>query len=124
MARTTRVLSDEEWRRFEGTDMAPALAGFEPEQTRIIVVEDEGKIVGRWVVTRWVHVECVKIEPNAMNRGNIALRLVRAMHHEARQLGAKAVITGAPDETVRDLLARLGAVPMPCDEYILPLGRD
>jgi hypothetical protein len=46
MSLVTRVLPPDEWRRLEGQDIASLTPYVSPEETRIIVVEEDGEIVG------------------------------------------------------------------------------
>jgi len=119
----TRVVPMAEWEILESTPLAPVLSTL-PAHTQILAVQHEGKVVGTWAIVPYVHAEGLWIDPEYRNAGAVALRLLRRMPAIATSLGANgAVLTAASDEDLEGYLKRLGAVPLPGAQYVLPLAR-
>lgn len=118
---TSRLLPREEWHRLE-PGIRDALAHFDPELTRVVVVEHEGEIVGNWVVTTLVHLEGAWVHPEYRKRASVARRLLKATMAEASKGSPRWVMTGAETQDVADLLTKhLKAVHVPMDTYIVPM---
>jgi hypothetical protein len=92
----------------------------DPENSRVLVVEDEGQIVGTWVGMRVVHMECLWVKPSHRGLFGVTKRLLKGMRDIAASWGTNKVITGSASEHVTDLIRRFGGVPMPCESFILP----
>lgn len=118
---TTRILPREEWPRLVGTEAEALLPTLDPEKAAIVVVEDDGAIVGCHVLFTMLHAECLWIHPEHRGRASAARRLWAAVQDEARAIGATALITGAANDRVRGLLAHVGATPLPVDQYVVPI---
>jgi hypothetical protein len=119
----TRELPQHEWTRLAGTDIAEALPFHNPEDVHVIVVEDGDKIVGAWAVLRVVQLEGVWIDPAYRKRGTVAGRLLNATMRVAKSLAPCMAFTGSTSEDVSELLTtHLGAVRLPMDPYVIPLG--
>lgn len=116
-----RILPPEEWHRLEGTEAGDVWQTFDPEQTRVIVVEEDGKIIGTWTVMRTVHVECLWAAPEYRGSFGLARRLLAGMREIASGWGARNVFTGSMSPHVTDLIRRFGGIPAPCEYFILPL---
>jgi GNAT superfamily N-acetyltransferase len=120
-----RVLPVEEWSRLDGTELEPLLhrwcampGGVDVD---VVVVERDGRIVGRWLRLTMHHVEGLWIDPEFRGRSGIARRLWAAMKDVCRGRGADTVLTGAQTDDVRRLLEHAGADPLPT-QYVLPMG--
>jgi len=119
----TRVIPMAEWGLLESTPLAPVLPTL-PERTQILAVQHEGRIVGTWAILPYIHAEGLWIDPEYRNAGAVALRLLRRMPAIAASMGANgAVLTAALDQDLEGYLRRLGAVPLPGVQYVLPLVR-
>lgn len=117
-----RILPVEEWPRLVGTEAEAAWPYLNPENTRVIVVEEAGEIVGTWTMLRIVHAECLWISPKYRGSFGVAKRLLRGMREIATGWGVEKVITGSASEHVTALIAKFGGVPMPCVSFILPVN--
>lgn len=106
---TTRILAPHDY---------DAIFGQLPQQARVIVVEDEGVLTGRWVLMPVWHAEFLEIAPTHQGKTSVARRLYAAMRSTARSLGVKAVYTGATTDDVRGLLEHVGATKLPGDHYV------
>lgn len=116
----TRVLPPEEWPRLVGTEAEGLWPLLDPENARVIVVEDEGRIVGTWTLMRVVHAECIWIAPEYRGRVGVVKRLLRGLHDLAAVWGAAKVVTGSVSGHVTDLILRFGGQPLPYVAFVLP----
>lgn len=119
---TSRVLPQAEWDRLAGTEVAPIVAGLDPENTQVLVIEQDGQIVGTWAIVRLVHVECVWVHPDHRGKASVAARLLAGMRVLARRWGATGVWTGAVSPDVEALIEKLGGLPVPGAQFVIPLG--
>jgi len=118
---TARVLEPQEWDRL-AADVQPILAALNPDTARALVVEDDdGAIIGRWLLFPVLHAECVWIAPEARRAGGVARRLLRLLRTTAQGLGFRRVWTASDSEIVTRLLAHPGmrATPIPALNFVL-----
>lgn len=115
----TRLLPPPEWSRLAGTELA-ALWPKLPETARVVVVERAGAIVGAWAAFPIWHVEGAWVAPGT--GAGVARRLWVGMQRVIRALGVPCVWTGAETDAVRGLLEKRGAVRVPFDSYVWPMG--
>jgi len=118
---TARLLPREEWAKLHGTELDAAVP-YLPEPTHVVVVEQDGQIVGCWALMSYLHVEGLYIAPEHRKRGRVGWRLWQAMRDLVRSQGASVVLTAALSDEVRTLLAHVGATKLPGDHYVLPMG--
>jgi len=116
-----RILPPAEWPRLLGTEAETIWPRLDPENARVLVVEDEGEIVGTWTMLRVVHAECIWVAPKYRGVFGVAKRLLKGMREIATAWGAEKVITGSVSPEVTDLIVRFGGVPMPCESFVLPV---
>lgn len=117
----TRVLPPEEWHRLEGTEIDHAWSTL-PASACVVVVEDEGRLVGCHVLLSVVHAECLWIHPDHRTKSSVARRLWAAVQTTVvEQFGATAFVTAAIDDRVRGLIAHVGGVPLPGEAYVITL---
>lgn len=107
----------------DGTEAATAWRLLNPENTQAIVVEDDGKVVGAWLALRIVHAECIWVAPSHRGSFGVWSRLIKGMRQVATSWGVDKVVTGSITPEVTDLIKRFGGVPMPCESFVLPVGR-
>jgi len=117
-----RVLPPEEWSRLDGTEMRVLLPFLKTSSAKVLVVEQDGEIVGRWLATPIWHVEGLWIDPAHRGLSGVARRLWAGMRRALRAEGVDGVVTGAVDDDVRRLLKHAGASQLPGDWYVLPIG--
>jgi len=120
---TIRELPYQEWHRLDGTDLGPMTDQLPPAHTRILVVEDAGEIIGHVGVLSFLHAEGWWTHPE--HRGKAAvLRLLRAgLADLVIAMGSQAVLAGAVDANVAQMLRKMGAEEMPGQTFCLPVGR-
>ena len=118
---TARVLPVAEWPRLDATALAPIwrTLDIDPRITRVLVIEEDGAIVGHWVATRIWHLEGVHVARPALFR-----RLWRLAGETLEALGVRTVWTaaGKDDTIVREMLARVGATPIPIDHFVIQVS--
>lgn len=112
-----------EWGRLVGTPIAEALPAFPPE-TRLVIVEDGGAIVGTWAFMPYIHAECVWTAEPYRRDGRVARRLLSEMRAAGRAFGVRAMLTAALTDEVRDYIVRLGGQLLPGDHYVFPVERS
>lgn len=118
----SRILPPEEWPRLKGTEAEAVWPQLVPENTRVLVVEEDGEIVGAWVLLRVVHAECLWAAPSHRGSLGVATRLLRGMWEIASKWGASRVVTGSTSPEVTGLIKRVGGEPMPCESFVLPVA--
>ena len=117
-----RTLPSEEWHRLAGTDLEAVLPHVRPSDIEIVAVEDGERIVAMWAVMRVVHLEGLWIDPEYRGRVGVARRLYMATMEAARRWTSGWAMTGAASDDVRAMLAKAGALKVPMDIYIMPIG--
>lgn len=120
---TSRILPPDEWPKLAGTELEAVWPVLNADAT-VLVVEDEGRIVGCWAILTYVHVEGLWIAPAYRKQASVGRRLWFGMLAAVRRLGADRVITGAMTQDVRDLITSAGGALLPGDQYVLAIGRD
>jgi hypothetical protein len=118
-----RILLSEEWPLLDGTeaDAKDLWRTLNPETSRILVVEDGGKIVGCWAFLRVVHAECLWVAPSHRGVFAVARRLLRGMREIAGMWGTDRVVTGSVSPSVTDLIEKVGGVPVPAESFVIPV---
>lgn len=120
---TSRILPQAEWVRLHETEIPQALPYLNPDDVQVVVVEDGDRIVGAWAVLRVVQLEGVWIAPEYRKRGTVAGRLLKATLAVAKTLAPCWAMSGAQTPDVARLLTKhLGALRLPMDTYVIPLG--
>lgn len=118
----TRVLPPEEWHRLAGSAFDDVIRLVSPDDVRIVVVEDEGRIVGHWAAWRMTHLEGAWVDPAYQKRASVARRLRAATMTEARHWGSEWAMTAACTDDVRRLITKhLKGVAVPGDLYLVRL---
>jgi hypothetical protein len=117
---TTRELPRGEWHRLETTELGPALA-YLPDDTKVMVVEHHGDLVGCWAVIPYLHVEGLWIHPAHRSLGRALLALAHATRTELEHRGARVVLTTCldGDKVVRGLLERQDALELPGRSFVM-----
>ena len=117
-----RVLERREWGLIP-PDHAPVLSAKLPaENSRVVVVEHEGQIVGGLSRIMIPHLEGLWI--SKAHRGNpvLAMALVEAAFAEVRKTGADWAWGASITPEVSDIIARVGGKELPVKSFIIPVG--
>lgn len=119
---TARVLPFDEWERLD-EELDPILMNIQPGTSRVCVVEEDGRIVARWILMPMLHAECIWIAPERRKTPRVGLHLLDLMKRTARSLGFARVVTASISEDVTKLLChpRIGAQVMPGLSFVLPV---
>src|SRR6185369_10825009 len=100
----SRILPPEEWHRLVGTEAEKMFPHMNPEETRVMVVEDDaGEIAATWSLVRVVHAEFLWCAPKYRGSFGVAKRLLRIMRETAAAWNVSSVFTGAMSSHVEDL---------------------
>ena len=118
-----RLLWPEEYPRLVGTELE-AVYPHLPAGAQVLVVEDDGRIVGCWAFFQAWHAEGIWIAPEHRGRGSVARRLLSGMRHVLRRMQARTVVTGATDDRVADLIARIGGSELPGRQFVVPVCKE
>lgn len=114
------MLPPSEWPRLAGTEAETVWPLLTPERTSVVVVEQGDQVVGCHVLVWVLHCECVWIHPAHRGKGSVARRLWAAVERTARDVWrSRTVLTTVTTESVRRLVAHLGGVPVPGDQYVI-----
>lgn len=116
---TTRLLPPEEWDRLVGTEADAVRPYLATLGARPLVVEDETRIVGCWVLLPMWHAECLWIAPSHRTKASVGRRLLRGLWTAAAAMGIERIWTSAGSDDVRQLLTRYGAQAMPGDHFVM-----
>lgn len=114
----TRLLPPAEWPRLAGTEAEALWPLLDPAKAQIIVIEQDGVIVGCWTLMQVLHAECLWVAPSARKRGVVFRHLLSFLRRTASAAGFTTVATAASSDEVRRLLDRFGAVRVPGDPYV------
>jgi GNAT superfamily N-acetyltransferase len=117
---TTRTLPVEEWPRLRGTEAEGLWPHLMPETATIIVVEDQGVIVGCQVLMYVLHAECLWVHEDYRSRGVLRL-LWSTVKRMARAAGVRSIATAATSDVVQRLLTYLGAERLPGQHYVIAM---
>lgn len=120
-----RELPQEEWGKLDGSDIGTAIPYHNPEDIRVIVVEDGDRIVGQWAVLTVPQLEGVWIHPDYRKRGRVAALLLEKTFDVAREQAPYMAFTGSQSQEISSLLTRhLGALKLEQETYIVPLSES
>jgi hypothetical protein len=117
----SRILPPEEYPRLVGTE-AETVWPLLPSTARVLVVEDEARIVGCWVLIPVWHAECLWIATEHRGKASVARRLLAMLRRVATAEIVKGIWTAAQDAGVQQLLTKFGAKQVPGEHYIMPIG--
>lgn len=126
---TTRTLPVEEWPRLKGTDAERVWPTLDPLRTVIVVVEDQGVIVAHHILLFVLHAEALWVHPD-YRKGLVGGRLWQAVKRAVQAIGVRGVMTGAMDDEVKALIAKVGGTRLqtpdgaPIQHYTIPMEHD
>lgn len=118
---TTRCLPRDEWHKLAGWE-ADVLVPHLSDLARVVVVEDEGQIVGLQVLQPILHAEGLEIRPDHRKKSAVARHLRAAVKAAvAAEYRVQWFATACASDEVQRLLERFGAVALP-PHYMVPIG--
>lgn len=121
---TTRILPPEEWSSLAGTELERvATEVMNRDGVSVIVVEDEGEIIGCWALMTVAHVEGLWIAPTHRRRGGVFRKLWRAMCQLTLDRGIGSVFTHGATADMRTWIQAFGGERMTGEGFVLPMSR-
>lgn len=108
---TARVLPVEEWGKLAGTDLDGL--PLDPRFAEVLVVEQDGAIVGSLALLTTLHAECLSVQGVAATRA-----LWKLLRERVQAAGGTAVWGAALAANMHRLLTRHGEV-IPGDHFLL-----
>lgn len=118
-ALSTRLLPPEEWSRLADCGLGDLWASLPPATTRIVVVEEDGEIVGHVTGVLMLHAEGAWIAPRHRKRVAVWRRLIEGFWRLADGWGCRAAWASAASDEMRHVLARLHGAPVTGDHVIV-----
>lgn len=118
---TSRVLPPEEWAKLDAVGAETVWPMLDPLRAQILVIEDEGRIVGTLTLMSVLHAECLWIAPSHRKGFGVAKRLLDGMWTSARAHGVRALWSGSLSETMTNILHRIGASEVPGRSFVFPV---
>jgi hypothetical protein len=114
----TRVLKRREYWRLIGTELEKVYKSL-PKESKVLVVEQDGDIIGTWALIPYYHVECFGIKEGHRKKAGVVRGLFRKMFKLAKSLEIESVITGSTSDEMTRYLNRLHAVELPGKHFAL-----
>lgn len=115
---TSRLLPPEEWHRLAQAGLETVWAQL-PDTTRVIVVEDEGRIVGCVTGMLILHAEGLWIAPEYRKRVSVWRRLIAGFWSLAAGYGCAGAWAASVSEDMTRVLQKMGAQRLPGDHYVI-----
>lgn len=118
-----RILPPEEWNAVRGKGFDGMLPLIEPENARVVVVEEDGEVVAHLGVLRVTHLESLWVHPRYRGNAGLGRRLLRKAMEAVRPWATSWVMAQVADNDVCELVRRLGGVRIAADSYAMTVGR-
>lgn len=115
-----RILRSDEWQNAEAF-MAPLMPYIRPESADIVVVEQDGRIVGQLGLLRITHLEGLWISPEHRGNAGVMRALIRQAGALLQLRGEDWVIGSAASDQMRGFGERLGK-QIPMELYAMWVG--
>lgn len=119
----TRILPKTEWHKLTESGLPELLRHVNATDADVVVVEENGKVIGTLGLVKLMHFEGVWIAPEKRH-GYVLGRLLHGAEQLAMERGETCALGAAMDDDERmdDLIRRRGGVPLPIKVYAMPLG--
>jgi hypothetical protein len=112
------VLPPDDWPRLAGTILETVWPNLDPSRARVLVVEEDGRILGCMALLSEWHLEGAWIDPARRQRVAVLRRLLKAAGEQFRALDIREVFSMATSEDGRQLVQGLGpCVHLNCDHF-------
>lgn len=121
-AMKVRELDPLEWYKLDGMEAESVWPLLNPDRDRVIVVENDEKIVGSWILMQVFHMECVWVHPDHRGNGSVARRLLSGMMNLIKSLGLKGAVTNSMTPEIDKIIEKLNGVKIPGEFYFIPVG--
>lgn len=103
------------------TGFPPIGTTLRPEDSQVIVVEEDGKIIASVGTFRVTHFESLWIAPEHRGNAGLGRRLMKECFSAAKKWTDKWVWGCSGTDHMNDILVRMGGRKMPVDTFIVPL---
>lgn len=121
---TSRLLPPDQWPRLDEAGAETVWRLLDPRHAEILVIEDEGQIVGTLTLMTVLHTECLWIKPSHRKGYGVMKRLLDGMWSAAHVKGVTALWSGSMSDTMTNILHRLGASEVPGRSFVFPVKED
>lgn len=118
---TTRLLDPIEWPRLDAASAETVWRLLDPTKASILVIEQDGQIVGTLTLMTVLHAECLWIHPDHRRSFGVMKRLLNGLWSTARALGFKALWSGSITTEMSNILRRIGGSVVPGKSYVYPV---
>lgn len=118
---TTRILPIEEWPRLKGTEAEQLWPHLDPSKSTVLVMEDNGIVVGCQVLMWTLHAECLWVHPDYRKRGVMRV-LWTTVQRMVRAAGVRTIVTAATSDRVKRLLEYAHATRLPGSHWVIRIG--
>lgn len=118
---TSRILPPEQWPLLDEAGAETIWPMLDPSRAQILVIEDEGQIVGTLTLMSVLHAECLWIKPSHRKGYGVSKRLLDGMFAAARRHGVKALWSGSISDVMTNILHRIGASEVPGKSFVFPV---
>ena len=115
-----RILAPDEWVKLE-TGFEPLGTTLRPEDSQVIVIEEDGKIIASVGTFRVTHFESLWIHPDYRGNAGVARRLMKQAIIAAKKWTDQWVWGCSGTDHMNDVLIRMGGIKMPVDTFVIPL---
>lgn len=117
---SVRVLPASEWDRLPET---PHIAyAVPPQDSRLVVLEENGEIVGTLFVARVTHFENLWLSPSKRGNAKAAMELVEEAYRQARSFGSTWAWGASDTDKASAIIKRVGGKELAVKTFIIPIG--
>jgi len=116
----TRILPIEEWPRLKGTEAEALWPHLDPSKSAVVVVEDDGIVVGCHVLMYVLHAECLWVHPDYRSKG-VMRELWSTVKRMVRAAGGRTRVTACTSDRVKKLLEYAGAERLPGQHFVIAM---
>ena len=116
-----RLLPASEWPRLDGTQLGDVWHVL-PSDAKVVVVEDNGVIVGTCTLLPAIHAEGLGVAESYQKHGAVLRLLLRTVAETVAETGRKSMICGAQTDEMAEYLTRWGGIPAPARLFAMPLA--
>lgn len=92
-----------------------------PEDVTVVVLEDEGRVVGHCCVAPVTHFENIYLDPQYRGNPAAGKKLLEAAYSSARAQGDAWVMVFVGDAKIASMVQRLNGKHVSGDTYVLPV---
>lgn len=120
---TARELPPAEWPRLADTELRAVWQTLPPAKATVMVVEEEGAIVGTCVILPTIHVDGFAIAESHRNGLGVFRLLAHKVSDCLAATGVENVIAGVESARIETMVRRVGGVEAPMRMFAVPVER-